>query len=717
MSPHNTILLLLGQIALILATSRLMGMLFARFRQPQVVGEMVAGIMLGPSLLGFISAWALSAGWLSFDLSTTIFPKESIPNLNILSQVGVIFFLFLIGLELDPKLMRNRGHAAVVISHASIVVPFLLGAALTLYLYPRLFNNAPHMRFTAVALFMGAAMSITAFPVLARILTERNLHKTKVGAVAITCAAVDDVSAWCMLAFVVAIARAEGLQNAVLTAVLSAAYVLAMFFLVKPMLTRLQAVYDRQGRLGQNMMAIIILLTLLSAFTTEKIGIHALFGAFLMGAIMPKGTRFVRHLSEKLEDYTVVFLLPIFFAYTGLKTSIGLLNNAELWLDTLLIIAVACAGKFGGSMVAARLCGIPLRESSAIGILMNTRGLMELVILNIGMELGVITDGVFAMMVIMALVTTALTTPVLAWVYPQRLFGADQQGKPKGVSGYSVLIPVANPTSGGSLLRLADMIVEPDEETRVYALHLRRPGDREAYRTDLEESEGISGPLEALMSQPHAIPVEPITFTSRDVAADIVRVSQAWRVNLVLMGFHRPVVGATILGGTVHRVLIGSDADVAIFVDRGLARTRKVLVPFMGSRHDHMALALANQMAKNTGASVTVLHVITPHTSAEKIGAKEAVDRVFQDPAQPTPVTFRMLEDPSPVDAVLREANNFDLVIVGVSEEWGLESHLFGFRPERIAQESRTSLLIVRAHESRAVPAPSQTSEAPAQSN
>ena len=224
MQGPNVILILLGQIAIILGISRLMGMLFARFRQPQVVGEMVAGIMLGPSLFGWMSAWAAAQGWIGFDWAASVFPKESIPNLYILSQVGVIFFLFLIGLELDPKLIRNRGHAVVVISHVSIVAPFLLGAALTLYLYPRLFNNAPQMRFAAVALFMGAAMSITAFPVLARILTERNLHKTKVGAVAITCAAVDDVSAWCMLAFVVAVARAEALDGAMLTAAMSVSY-------------------------------------------------------------------------------------------------------------------------------------------------------------------------------------------------------------------------------------------------------------------------------------------------------------------------------------------------------------------------------------------------------------------------------------------------------------------------------------------------------------
>src|SRR5687767_13887759 len=491
---HGSLLLiLLVQIALILALSRVMGWLFNRFHQPQVVGEMVAGIMLGPSLF----AWLAPGVWMQ------IFRPDLIPGsvihadptqyLSMLSQVGVIFFLFLIGLELDPKLIRNRGHAAVVISHVSIIAPFLLGSALAIYLYPRVFTATPEMKFTSVALFMGAAMSITAFPVLARILTERNLHKTKVGAITITCAAVDDVTAWCMLAFVVGVARATGVRSAIFTAVASVVYVIVMFFLVRPFLRRLQALYDRQQRLSQNNMAAIFLLILMSAYATEWIGIHALFGAFLMGAIMPKGTQFVRALSEKLEDYTVVFLLPIFFAYTGLKTQIGLLNHAELWLITLIVIAVACAGKFGGSTAAARACGMPWREASAIGILMNTRGLMELVILRVGLELKVIPESVFAMMVMMALATTSLTTPILAWVYPRRLF---QQLPPKTrdevkaiaeTKGYSVLVPVASPRSGGPLVQLASMITGR-ENGRIVALHLRRPVERDAYRTGLDDT-------------------------------------------------------------------------------------------------------------------------------------------------------------------------------------------------------------------------------------
>ena len=694
----NLILVLLAQIGLILALSRVMGLLFARLHQPQVMGEMVAGIMLGPSLFGLF--WP--------EASAAIFPPDSVPYLNVLSQVGVIFFLFLIGLELDPKLIRNRGHAAVVISHVSIVAPFLLGAALALYLYPIVFTDTPQMRFTSVALFMGAAMSITAFPVLARILTERNLHKTPVGAVSITCAAVDDVTAWCMLAFVVGIARATGLQSALLTAALSAAYVVVMFFAVRPFLKRLEIVYERQGRLSQSVVAVIFLLILASAYTTEWIGIHALFGAFLMGAIMPKGTTFVRHLSEKLEDYTVVLLLPIFFAYTGLKTQINLLNNPELWGLTALIIFVACLGKFGGSTIAARACGIGWRESSAIGVLMNTRGLMELVILNIGRELGVITDAVFAMMVLMALVTTALTTPMLAWVYPERLLRGTLSGAAAAVAepvrrAFTVLIPVADPRSGGPLLRMADMLCgAADAPRRLLTLHLRRPAEHEAYRAGLDEATTVKDEaLEPLLDEAReaGLVVEPISFVSRDVPDDIAEVAHARQANLVLMGFHKPVIGTAILGGTVHRVLTGAPADVAVFVNRGTEITpKRILVPYLGGAHDRLALELAGKIARNAGAEVTVLHVVAPRRDSQSrvLGAKADVERVYTDPATKAPVQFKVVEHDSPVSAVLEATANTDLVVIGVAEEWGLESQLFGWRSQRIAQDSSASLLIVR---------------------
>jgi Kef-type K+ transport system membrane component KefB len=653
---------------------------------------MLAGIMLGPSLFGWLfpHAWAI------------VFPPATLFYLNVLSQIGVIYFLFLVGLELNPRLLRNRGHAAVVISHVSILAPFLLGVALTLLLYTRLFNHAPHMQFRSVALFIGASMSITAFPVLARILTERNLHKSRVGAISITCAAVDDVTAWCMLAFVIGVARAQGLRSGLVTAVLALAYVVVMFFVVRPFLRRLQYVYERQQRLSQHLVGLMFLLVLVSAYITEVIGIHALFGAFILGAMMPKGSAFVHAITEKLEDFTVILLLPIFFAYTGLNMRIGSIDNAEMWFYCGLIIFVACLGKFGGSTLAARACGLGWREAGAVGILMNTRGLMELVILNIGRELGVITDAVFAMMVIMALVTTALTTPILHLVFPKDQMEQEESADAGG--GSSVLIPVAMPSSGAPLVQLADALTGNDDpDRRILALYLKRPIDRDAYRVEVDDEPPEQlGALQPLLEQAkkNSIPVTPVVFTSRDVASDIARTARMRNVDLILMGFHNPVYTASILGGTVHRVLTGSDSDVAIFVDRAVTVPSRILVPFLGSKHDRLALELAGRMARNKKVSVTVLHVVPPghDTKEHQLNAKTHTDRVFGDPTQPLPVSLRTIEGDSPVDVVIEHAKDFDLIVIGVAEEWGLESQLLGFRAERIAREVASSLLIVRKH-------------------
>lgn len=404
------LLTLILQVVVILMAVRIVGLVFRRLKQPQVIGELVAGILLGPSLLG----------WLAPGVSTYIFPAESLGFLSAISQLGLLVFMFLVGLELDPKLLKNQGHAAVVTSHASIIAPFLLGSALCLFLYPRLSDDS--VSFTNFALFMGVAMSVTAFPVLARILTERKLLGTKVGAITITCAAVDDVTAWCILAGVVLLVRAgEAAVPFWLTIVGSAAFVTLMLLAARPLLRRLSGHFRKRGTLTQGLLAVVLLVVLASAWTTEWLGIHALFGAFLAGAIMPKDTSFVKALTRRLEDVTVVLFLPLYFAFTGLRTSIGLISGADLWLYCALIILVAILGKFGGSTLAARATGMPWREASAVGVLMNTRGLVELVILNVGLDIGVLSPTLFAMMVLMALVTTFMTSPLLELIYPARL--------------------------------------------------------------------------------------------------------------------------------------------------------------------------------------------------------------------------------------------------------------------------------------------------------
>jgi len=398
---HHPLAVLLSQMVVIVAAAKGFGFLCKKIGQPSVVGEMIAGILLGPSLFGMYFP----------DLSATLFPSASLVNLHLLSQIGLVFYMFIVGLELDLTALKNRTDQAVVISHASIIVPFTLGVGLSYFLYDRF--AAEGVNFLSFALFMGVAMSITAFPVLARIVQEKGIYKTPLGAMVITCAAVDDITAWCILAAVIAIAKAGSVTSAVYILVLAVMYVLVMMKVVKPLLQKWLS--GKEGKLTRRKVTLIFLTVVTSAYTTEVIGIHALFGAFLAGIIIPAGYRQV--LVNKVEDLTVVLLLPLFFAFTGLRTHISGLADPEMYGTLFFIVLVAVAGKFLGSALAARFVGQNWKTSLSIGALMNTRGLMELVVLNIGYDLGVLTSEIFAMMVFMALITTFMTGPLLDLIH------------------------------------------------------------------------------------------------------------------------------------------------------------------------------------------------------------------------------------------------------------------------------------------------------------
>jgi Kef-type K+ transport system membrane component KefB len=388
----------------VLITGRLLGLLFRHLGQPPVIGEVVSGILLGPSLLGQV--WPEAAA--------LVLPPSVAPYLGVIAQLGVILYMFLVGLELNLGVLRERAQATVAISHASMIVPFLLGAALALVLYPRL--SSREVPFTSFALFVGVALSITAFPVLARILTDRRMQRTRLGILALGCAATGDVTAWCLLAFVVGVAQAK-VGGAFLILGLTAAFLGFMFLVVRPVAIRLVARFD-EVRLTPGVIALVFTALLLSALATELIGIHSLFGAFLLGAIIPHDSAAARAFTRKLEDLVTVLLLPAFFAFTGMRTQIGLVAGLEQWLVCGLILVVATAGKFGGTLVSARLTGLGWRESAGLGVLMNTRGLMELIVLNIGLDLRIISPTLFAMMVLMALATTVATTPILQLLTP-----------------------------------------------------------------------------------------------------------------------------------------------------------------------------------------------------------------------------------------------------------------------------------------------------------
>lgn len=404
--------LLLLQALVIIAVTRLCASAIQRFRQPAVIGEVIGGILLGPSALGLL--WPAAGAFL--------FPPASLASLGFLSQIGLILFMFVVGMELNSDVLKKEARAAVLISHASILVPFLLGSWLALSLYKGYApEGAPFLPF---CLFMGIAMSITAFPVLARIIQERRLSGSPLGTLALTCAAVDDLTAWCALAVVVGVSRQGTIRGSLGMTGLCVLYIAAMLLVVRPALGRWLENRPAESLLGKGTMAAALLVMLASALATEAIGIHALFGAFLAGIVMPQEAAFRQGLAHRLEDFSTVILLPLFFALSGLRTHLGLLDSPAAWAACGLIILVAVAGKLGGSSLVARWAGTPWRESLAIGALMNARGLVELVVLNIGYDLKIISPEIFTMMVVMALATTLMTGPLLELFVPDLLRAA-----------------------------------------------------------------------------------------------------------------------------------------------------------------------------------------------------------------------------------------------------------------------------------------------------
>jgi Kef-type K+ transport system membrane component KefB len=388
-------------VGAILLAARALGWAFQRIGQPHVVGEMIAGIVLGPSLLGrfFPGAFAY------------FFPSSSIPSLAVLSQLGLLLFMFVVGLEVDLTHMLKQRAAVVLISNFSIVLPLALGVGLATALYPQF--AGPGVSFSPFALFMGTAMSVTAFPVLARILKERNLLGTSLGTVAISCAAIDDISAWLLLAILTAMVHsAQNWIHLAVTLLFLIAFVAIMLIPIRRAVSFVESLYQRNGA-SVGLISVTVLIAFAASWTTEHLGVHALFGAFMAGLIMPNNQRMTREIVERIESLSLALLLPLFFALTGLRTRIDLLTGRSMWGYTLAIMAIAVLGKLAGAAFIAKASGMKWKDSFGLGVLMNTRGLVELVILNAGLDLGILSPPLFTMMVIMALVTTFMTTPIL----------------------------------------------------------------------------------------------------------------------------------------------------------------------------------------------------------------------------------------------------------------------------------------------------------------
>lgn len=626
---HHPLAILLAQIITIIIVARLFGWVFRKIGQPSVIGEIIAGIVLGPSLLGMYLP----------EFSQALFPAASLGNLQFLSQIGLILFMFVIGMELDLKVLKNKANDALVISHASIIIPFALGIGLAYYIYHRF--APPGIEFLAFSLFMGIAMSITAFPVLARIVQERGIHKTRLGTIVITCAATDDITAWCLLAAVIAIVKAGTFLSSLYTIALALVYVLMMIFVVKPFLKRIGDLYGSKNKLNKPVVAIFFLTLIMSAYATEVIGIHALFGAFMTGAIMPDIAKFRSLFIEKVEDVSVILLLPLFFVFTGLRTQIGLINDPYLLQITGYIILVAVAGKFLGSAIAAKFVGQNWRESLTIGALMNTRGLMELVVLNIGYDLGVLTSEVFTMMVIMALVTTFMTGPALDII--DFVFKTKETYLPEVRAQldrkYKILISFGNNEKGKSLLRLANSLVKRQKDASlVTAMHLTLSDEMHPY--NLEELEQVR--FEPILEESKALKQEINTIfkATVDIENDIAEVANQGEYDLLLVGLGKSIFEGTLLGKVLgftssiinpdrlldkftgkeglfenspfdertRQIISKCKMPLGVLIDKDLQKVSRVFMPLF-SVEDIFLTDFAQRLIHNSRAHISVLDI------------------------------------------------------------------------------------------------------------
>lgn len=575
--------ILLIQVVTVVFVSRAFGSLFKKIHQPMVIGEIIAGIALGPSLLGHFLP----------QVSHWLFPPQSLSNLQLVSDFGLILFMFVIGMELDTKYLRQKAREATFISHASIVFPFFLGVVLAYFIYSD--YTANNVAFMPFALFIGISMSITAFPVLARIVQERGLTKTALGNIALTCAAIDDLTAWCLLAIVVAIVKAGNISHAVVTIGFSAAYLLVMVYLVRPVMRRVGSIYTSKENMSKSIMAVVFLLVMASSFATEAIGIHALFGAFMAGIIMPQNLRFKQILTDKVEDVSIVLLLPLFFVATGLHTQIGLLGNTHAWLTCGAVIAAAVVGKFGGSAFAARVVGQSWRNSLSIGALMNTRGLIQLIVLNIGYDLGILSPQMFAIMVLMAIVTTFMTGPSLHFIDVLFKGGHKRKIEQGQHAVYRVLMSFGRPQMGGNLMKLAYLM--GGKEAQYTAMHITPSAEIHPQEAIMYEKEAFR--QAKATAQSLGLPVETYYKATGEVGKEIVSKTERGQFDLLLVGAARSVFGASILGGKIRSIIDEANCTVGVFADRNFNQADSVLV-VLGDETDQFLLEYVEKMLENS---------------------------------------------------------------------------------------------------------------------
>jgi Kef-type K+ transport system membrane component KefB len=679
---HSPVAILLLQVIAILFVARILGTLFVKIGQPSVVGEILAGIVLGPSVLGKFLP----------NVSEFLFSPDTLGNITILSQIGLIFFMFVIGMELNISEVRKNFKETVLISQSGIIFPFMCGLAAAYFTYP--FYASQTTPFLSYALFIGVSMSITAFPVLARIIQEKRLTQTRLGILSMASAASGDVAAWCLLAVVIAIAQTGTLTSAVYTLLFTGLYIVFMFFVLRPFLNIIGNLYHNKEVLNKTVVALMFLILILSAYSTEILGIHALFGAFAAGVAMPANVQFRKILTEKVEDVSLTIFLPLFFVSTGLKTHIGLINNLQEWLFCGLFTFLAIFGKVIGTLVPARLSGESWKDSWLMGALMNTRGLMELIVLTIGYEMHILSPPVFAMLVLMTLVTTFMTGPLLSFI--ERCYRAPSPSSAKKRNArFRVLLSFGRAGNGKVLLNVAQHVFfKGNRRPEITALHLTVGAEINPIHT-LNFAEVSFAPIRE-EAERLGFPIQTQYDVTNDVGQYIVRRIKEEAFDFLLVGaglsmsalpqdieaakqFSRWFYPDDLLKDKTRQFIEASSSAVGVFVNRNFEEATRVVTLLSGPQ-DVFLLNYAKNVAAFNGAHVAL--ILLSDKILEHDGARERIQRFL---AEHSDASCTQSEQLSPT---FLSDRNFMLISY---ETWMKVSE-----KEKVALQTMPSTLIIR---------------------
>ncbi len=667
------IAILLLQIVAILFVARVFGWLFNKIGQPSVIGEIVAGIVLGPSVFAQIAP----------ETFAFLFSKESLDNIDVLSQIGLILFMFTIGMELDLSEVKKNFKKTILISHTGIIFPFFCGMVAAYLTYSK--YVAGKTSFLFYALFVGIALSITAFPVLARIIQEKKLTKSHLGILSIASAANGDVTAWCLLAVVIAIAQSGTFVGAIYVILFAAAFVLFMFFVVRPFFRIIGNLYHNKEVVNKTIVAFMLLFLVASAYMTELLGIHALFGAFLAGVVMPEHVKFRKIMTEKVEDVSLCLFLPLFFVSTGLKTQIGLIGDSEGWLFCFIFIIAAIVGKVLGSTVAARYSGENWQDSWTIGALMNTRGLMELIVLNIGYEMKILPQSVFVMLVIMTLVTTFMTSPLMSFIDlcfhkktgHKEVFIRRKEGLLK------VLLSFGRASNGGVLLHVAHQIFSSGKlKPEITALHITVGTDVNPIHVDNFEEVSFD-PIMKEARHLH-VPIVPRYEIANDAGTEIVNIVNNEAYDFLLVGagislsdvpadieaarhkeaFYNKYFGklkapqswfypGDLLKDKTKTFIEQTNSTVGVFVNRDFDIANEVLV-VLEQEEDISLLEYAGNLIKSNQAKVSILDI--SNIIGKNPKSQKKIEKFISDNR-----SARMLKEKSLTEEILVD-HNFMLI-------------------------------------------------------